>query len=75
MTSELHRGDLGLRAVDVGANVLVAGTDYDVVFDRLIEADGFAGSSHPRRQAIYLNTGAAAVALAEATKDSDRSGD
>lgn len=33
-------GKLGLRAVDSGANVLVAGTAYDVVFDRLVEADG-----------------------------------
>jgi hypothetical protein len=31
---------LGLRTVEGGANVLVAETDYDVVFDRTVEADG-----------------------------------
>ncbi|MGH3599274.1 MAG: hypothetical protein ACRDQH_03175, partial [Pseudonocardiaceae bacterium] len=31
---------LGLRVVDVGANVLVAVGDYDVVFDRTVAADG-----------------------------------
>lgn len=31
---------LDLRAVDGGANVLIAGTDYDVVFDRTIHHGG-----------------------------------
>ncbi len=32
-------GQLELRAVDAGANVLLAVGDYDVVFDRVVEAD------------------------------------
>lgn len=46
---------LGLRAVDVGANVLVAGTDYEVVFDRLVEADGLRFVA-PSQAAVDLLT-------------------
>jgi hypothetical protein len=33
-------GTLGLRTVEGGANVLIAETDYDVVFDLTVETDG-----------------------------------
>jgi hypothetical protein len=46
---------LGLRLVDAGANVLVAGTDYDVVFDRTVEADGLLFAA-PSQAAVDLLT-------------------
>lgn len=46
---------LGLRAVDTGANVLVAGTDYDVVFDRTVEAGGLRFVA-PSQAAVDLLT-------------------
>lgn len=46
---------LDLRAVDGGANVLVAGTDYDVVFDRTVE-DGGLRFVAPSQTAVDLLT-------------------
>lgn len=46
---------LGLRAVETGANVLVAGTDYDVVFDRTVDADGLQFVA-PSQAAVDLLT-------------------
>lgn len=46
---------LGLRAVDGGANVLLATGDYDVVYDRLIEADGVRYAA-PSQTAVDLLT-------------------
>jgi len=46
---------LGLRAVDGGANVLLAGTDHDVVFTRTVEADGLRFVA-PSQAAVDLLT-------------------
>lgn len=47
---------LGLRAVDSGANVLLAATDYDVVFERCTQVDGVAVAA-PSQVAVDLLTG------------------
>jgi len=47
---------LKLRAVDSGANVLLAASDYDVVFDRLVEVDGLSFTA-PSQTAVDLLTG------------------
>ncbi len=47
---------LGLREVDSGANVLLAATDYDVVFDRTLEVDGLTMAA-PSQIAVDLLTG------------------
>jgi hypothetical protein len=47
---------LDLRAVDSGANVLLAATDYDVVFDRLVVIDGIKFVA-PSQTAVDLLTG------------------
>lgn len=47
---------LKLRAVDSGANVLLAAGDYDVVFDRAVEADGLNYAA-PSQTAVDLLTG------------------
>jgi hypothetical protein len=47
---------VGLRIVDAGANVLIATGDYDVVFDRLVVADG-VNLVAPSQAAIDLLTG------------------
>ncbi|MGH3767485.1 MAG: hypothetical protein ACRDTX_20425 [Pseudonocardiaceae bacterium] len=46
---------LALRAVDGGANVLVAGTDFDVVFDRTVD-DGGLRFVAPGQAAVDLLT-------------------
>lgn len=46
---------LGLREVDTGANVLLATTTYDVVFDRTSQADGVTYAS-PSQTAVDLLT-------------------
>jgi hypothetical protein len=48
-------GTLGLRTVEGGANVLIAETDYDVVFDRTVEADGLRFVA-PSQAAVDLLT-------------------
>lgn len=48
-------GTLGLRTVEAGANVLVAETDYDVVFDRTVEIDGLRFVA-PSQAAVDLLT-------------------
>ena len=48
-------GTLGLRSVEGGANVLIAETDYDVVFDRTVEADGLRFAA-PSQAAVDLLT-------------------
>jgi hypothetical protein len=47
---------LQLRAVDSGANVLLAAGDYEVVFDRAIEDDGLTYAA-PSQAAVDLLTG------------------
>ncbi len=47
---------LGLRAVDSGANVLLAATDYDVVFERYTQVDGVTVAA-PSQVAVDLLTG------------------
>jgi hypothetical protein len=47
--------ELGLRPIDAGANVLLAGTDYDVVFDRTVVADGLRFVA-PSQAAVDLHT-------------------
>jgi hypothetical protein len=47
---------LGLRAVDSGANVLLATGDYDVAFDRTIEVGGVRYAA-PSQTAVDLLTG------------------
>jgi hypothetical protein len=47
---------LKLRAVDTGANVLLAAGDYDVVFDRAVE-DGGLNYAAPSQTAVDLLTG------------------
>jgi hypothetical protein len=47
---------LKLRAVDSGANVLLAAGDYDVVFDRVIEDDSLNYAA-PSQTAVDLLTG------------------
>jgi len=47
---------LDLRALDSGANVLLAATDYDVVFDRLVVIDGIKFVA-PSQTAVDLLTG------------------
>lgn len=48
--------ELGLRAVDAGANVLLATGSYDVVFDRLAVVDGLNYVA-PSQAAVDLLTG------------------
>lgn len=48
--------ELNLRAVDSGANILLASGDYDVVFDRLVEVDGRRYTA-PSQAAVDLLTG------------------
>lgn len=47
---------LDLRAVDSGANVLIASPAYDVVYDRSVEAEGLRIVS-PSQAAVDLTTG------------------
>jgi hypothetical protein len=47
---------LKLRAVETGANVLLAAGDYDVVFDRAVEDDGLNFAT-PSQTAVDLLTG------------------
>lgn len=47
---------LGLRPVDSGANVMLATSDNDVIFDRLFEADGVSFVA-PTQAAVDLLTG------------------
>jgi hypothetical protein len=49
-------GELGLRSVDSGANVLLASGDYDVVFDRTVTHDGLTYVA-PSQAAVDLMTG------------------
>jgi ribulose 1,5-bisphosphate synthetase/thiazole synthase len=46
---------LDLRAVEAGANVLIATTDYDVVFDRTVETNGLRFVA-PSQTAVDLLT-------------------
>ncbi len=67
---------LGLRAVDTGANVLLAAGDYDVVFDRLVEAANLKFTA-PSQTAVDLLTGpgrnpAEAVALLDWMETDER---
>jgi hypothetical protein len=48
--------EAGLRVVDSGANVLLAGAKYDVVFDRLVRVDGIRYAA-PSQVAVDLLTG------------------
>jgi len=53
---EQFAADLTLRAVDSGANVLLATGEYDVAFDRVVEADGLTYAA-PSQTAVDLLTG------------------
>jgi hypothetical protein len=48
-------GTLSLRTVEGGSNVLIAETDYDVVFDCTVEADGLRFAA-PSQAAVDLLT-------------------
>jgi hypothetical protein len=47
--------ELDLRAVEAGANVLIATTDYDIVFDRTVETNGLRFVA-PSQTAVDLLT-------------------
>jgi hypothetical protein len=51
----LAASQIGLRAVDTGANVLLAATDYHVVYERLTETDGIKFTA-PSQTAVDLLT-------------------
>ena len=53
---EQAAGRLGLRSVDAGANVLLAAGDYDVVFDRAVQAGNLTFAA-PSQTAVDLLTG------------------
>jgi hypothetical protein len=50
-------GELGLRRVDSGANVLLAAGDYPVVFERSHEAPSGLQIAHPSQVAVDLLSG------------------